>query len=235
MTKRLNGTAKKDREYPRDPLGWYVEPASAVEQLFDLVSFDGVIWDPSCGRGTILDVARRRGHSTMGSDIVDRFRPNRHQFYRSDFLAVSGPPMLRFSIVNNPPYNEPEPMIAERFVEKAIRLGGWHRAAFLVPIEFQCGQGRYGKFFAPEPSCGMRPSHVISLTERPSMPPGQMLEDLGESCRGGGMADYCWIIFTAGGPYRTEHLFARPSNAVVHDISTRKVRAGRKAASVSAA
>lgn len=228
MTKRLNGTATKDAAYPRDPNGWYVEPESAVDQLFDAIEFEGMIWDPSCGRGTILDVARRRGFATMGSDIVDRFRPGRHQFYKGDFLRLSGPPMLVHSIVNNPPYNEPSPMIAERFVEKALALGGWHRAAFLVPLEFQCGQTRFDKFFRrPE----TRPSHVISLCERPSMPPGQALEERGESCRGGGMADYCWIVWTSGGPYRTEHLFAKPSNAATLDKSARRVRDRRNAAS----
>jgi hypothetical protein len=223
VTKRLNGTATKDANYPRDPNGWYVEPESSVDQLFDLLDFDGLIFDPSCGRGTILDVARRRGHATMGLDIVDRFKPGRHQFARGDFLRLVAPPMLRFSIINNPPYNEPEPMIAEKFVAKALDLGGWHRAAFLVPLEFQCGQGRFAKFFG---NPATRPSHIISLCERPSMPPGQALEERGESARGGGMADYCWIVWTAGGPHRCEHLFAKPSSAVRHD-SARRVRAGK--------
>jgi hypothetical protein len=231
VSKRLSGTSNSGKQYPRDPNGWYVEPESCVEQLFDLVEFDGLIWDPSCGRGTILDVARRRGHATMGSDIVDRYRPGNHQFTRGDFRRVQAPPMLRFSIINNPPYNEPSPNIAEEFVEHAIRIGGWHRAAFLVPVGFQSGQTRYEKFFRPNPRSGMRPSHVISLCERPSMPPGAMLEERGESCRGGGMDDFIWIVFTAGGPFRTEHLFAAPTNATNKRVSERRVRKGRNAAS----
>lgn len=232
MSKRLNGTSKKDSEYPRDPNGWYVETESCVDQLFDLVHFDGLIWDPSCGRGTVLDVARRRGHATFGSDIVDRFRPGGHPFERRDFLRVGVPPVTAgepFSIVNNPPYNEPEPAIAEKFVRHMHKLGGWHRAAILVPVSFQCGQGRF-KLFTED----CRPSHVISLMERPSMPPGVMLEERGETCRKGGMEDYIWMVFTSGGPYRTEHLFAKPSKAVAHDNSTRRVRAGRNVASASA-
>lgn len=212
MTKRLSGSSNAGKQFKRDPNGWYVEPESSVDQLFDLLPFEGTIWDPSCGRGTILNVARRRGFSTMGSDIVDRYRPERHQFTKGDFRRVQASPLLKFSIVNNPPYNEPTPDIAEEFVEHAIRLGGWERAAFLVPVGFQSGQRRYEKFFRPEPRCGMRPSHIISLCERPSMPPGEMLEQLGESCRGNGMEDYIWIVFTRGGPWRTEHLFAKPTN-----------------------
>lgn len=229
--KRLNGTSKKDAEYPRDPFGWYVEPESAVDQLFDLLDFEGVIWDPSCGRGTILDVARRRGFRTIGSDIEDRYRPGGHQFYRANFLSnVRSGPSVPYSIVNNPPYNEPERGLAEKFVRHAHKLGGWHRAAFLVPVEFQCTEGRYPLF-----TRDCRPSHIISLMERPSMPPGVMLEAKGESCRKGGMAEYIWVVFTEGHSGDCLHLFARPSGTVDHDISTRRVRTGRNAASASAA
>jgi hypothetical protein len=235
MSKRLNGTSKKDAAFARDPLGWYVEEEFCVEQLFASLNFDDdLIWDPSCGRGTILDVAKRLGHPVYGSDIVDRYRSGGHPFKRVDFLRTTLAPGLGgrlVSIVNNSPYNEPEPMIAERFVEHAIRLGGWHRAAFLVPVEFQCGQRRYSKFYAPEPSAGMRPSHIVSLMERPSMPPGAALEKFGESCRGGGMQDYIWVVFTAHWQGPTVHLFAKPTKAATLDNSTRRVRAGRKAAS----
>jgi hypothetical protein len=231
VTKRLNGTAKKDAEYPRDPFGWYVEPESAVEQLFDTLPFwAGTIWDPSCGRGTVLDVARRRGFLTVGSDLVDRFRPGGHQFERRNFLKVHGGPSNAFSIVCNPPYNEPEPELAEKFVHHALKIGGWERAAFLVPTEFQHGQGRFERLYDRTP-----PSHVISLMERPSMPPGLVLEARGESCRKGGMAEYIWIVWTAGHASYTRHLFARPSRTVAHDNSVRRVRAGRNAASASAA
>ena len=231
MSKRLNGTATKDREYPRDPLGWYVEEERDVEALFKLVDFGtDLICDPSCGRGTILDVARRFGHRTFGSDLVDRFKPGGHDFARGNFLSTTAGPLVPYSFVFNPPYNEPEKGIAEAFVHHAFKLGDWERLAILVPLEFQCGQGRFERLYSRH-----RPSHVISLMERPSMPPGQMLEDKGESCRGGGMQDYCWIVWTAGGPYRTEHLFAPPSGTVALDNSTRRVRAGRNAASDTAA
>ena len=230
--KRLNGTSRKDAAYPRDPNGWYVEPESAVEQLFDTLDFGDVrtIWDPACGRGTVLDVAKRRGFWTIGSDIVDRVRRGGHEFKRFDFLRLPGGPPVAFSIVTNPPYNEPEPDLAERFVHHALKIRGWHRAAFLVPVEFQCTQGRYERLYSRTP-----PSHIVSLMERPSMPPGTMLEQHGEACRKGGMAEYIWTVWTDGHVGPTIHLFARPSSAVAHDIPTRRVRSGRNAASASAA
>lgn len=221
MSKRLNGTATKDAAYKRDPLGWYVEEEFCVDQLFNEIEFESeAIWDPSCGRGTILDVARRRGFRTFGSDIVDRYRPGGHDFARADFLTLrAGATGASVSIVNNPPYNEPEPMIAEKFVLHALKLRGWHRAAFLVPLEFQCGQRRFESIYSR-----YQPSHVVSLMQRPSMPPGQMLEERGESCRGGGMQDYCWVVFTLNWRGPTHHIFAKPTNAATLDNSARRVR-----------
>lgn len=209
MTKRLNGTGrdKEAKQYPRDPFGWYIESRASVEQLFDTVDFgDALIWDPSCGSGNILDVAATRGHATLGSDVVDRFKPGGHTFHRGNFLLSTRYPSTGFSIVNNPPYNEPEKGIAERFILKAIEDVPFRRAAFLVPLEFQCGQGRFERLYSKHP-----PSHVVSLMERPSMPPGAEVEALGEKAFKGGMSDYAWLVWSAGGPHRTEHLFARPT------------------------
>ncbi|MBA2717723.1 MAG: hypothetical protein H0U52_00580 [Chloroflexi bacterium] len=238
MSKRLNGTDTKDAEYPRDPFGWYVETAASVDQLADAIDFrDSLIWDPSCGSGNILDVFARRGHPTIGSDVIDRFKPGGHRFYRGSFLSCTKWPTMGerpLSIVCNPPYNEPAAGMAEAFIWRTLQLVPFYRAAFLVPLEFQCGQGRYEKFYAPKPAAGMRPSHVASLMERPSMPPGEMLSALGESCRKGGMADYCWIIYTAGGPYQTEHLFLRPTPEADLDLSARRKRADRNAGALPA-
>jgi hypothetical protein len=233
VSKRLNGTGTKDAEYPRDPFGWYIETRAAVAQLADALDFrDSLIWDPACGTGTILDEFAARGHPTIGSDVIDRFKPGGHRFYRGSFLACTKWPSggeRPLSIVCNPPYNEPAAGIGEAFIWRTLQMIPFYRAAFLVPLEFQCGQDRYHKFFAPEPAVGMRPSHVASLAERPSMPPGEMLSALGESCRKGGMADYCWIVWTGGGPWRTEHLFLRPTPEVELDLSARRKRADRAA------
>lgn len=232
MSKRLNGTAVKDSEYPRDPNGYYVETRASVEQLFDVLDFgvSPLIWDPCCGSGNILDVARGRGFATVGSDVVDRFKPGGHRFFRGSALLASkwpNEPGRTLSLVFNPPYSEPFKGIAENIIEHLLGLVPFYRLAALVPLEFQCGQGRYERLYSPRPTVGQRPSHVVSLMERPSMPPGLMLEALGEDCRGGGMAEYCWIVWTAGGPHRTEHLFAPPSAYRELDLSARRKRALR--------
>ena len=206
MTKRMEG---KGGQYPRDPYDWYREPPSAVEPLFDAINFDDdLIYDPSCGGGNILDVAKGRGHLTFGTDIIDRHA--RHPFRRGNFLQATrfpAPSDRRLSIVNNPPYGYIKG-IALQFILKVLREADYHRAAFLVPIEFTCGQDRQRELYSKFP-----PSHVCFLTKRPSMPPGAAVEDLGDEAYRNGMADYVWIVWTAGGPHRTEALFLPPSAA----------------------
>ena len=46
---------------------------------------DDLIYDPCCGGGNILDVAKRYGHPTIGSDVIDR-NP-RHKFMRGNILT----------------------------------------------------------------------------------------------------------------------------------------------------
>lgn len=239
MTKRADGKGKRR---PRDPNGWYVETRSVVQQLAEAIDFssDGVpdlIWDPACGGGMIPGVMLERGHPVIGSDIIDR--PRWHwggrkpwTFYRGNFLQVTKWPSLaghRLSIICNPPYNEPAPMIAEAFVHRALNMIPFHRAAFIVPIEFACGQGRYRDLYSKH-----RPSHICFFTERPSMPPGEELLAHGESCRGGGMQDYIAVVFTEGGPHRTEALFLKPSALDALPDIPRRLRRGSHEPSGSA-
>lgn len=215
MTKRGDG---KGASYDRDPLGWYVEERSTVEQLADAIPFevDGVpdlIWDPTCGGGNVLDVMKARGHEVVGSDVIDRPKWNPAtfaggRFYRSNFLLSTKWPTGRgaLSILFNPPYNEPVKGIAAAMIHRALNMVPFHRLAAIVPIEFLTGQNRYDELWSKFP-----PSHVCIYCERPDMPPGEALRAFGEEARGGGMQDYCAVVWTAGGPYRTETIFLRPS------------------------
>jgi hypothetical protein len=220
VTKRLNG-AGKPGQYPRDPYDWYKEPPEAVEALFDALDFGGdLIFDPSCGSGNILDVAKRRGHLTAGADVIDRHA--RHPFQRGNFLLSSrfpGPHDRALSIVNNPPYNYVDG-IAEQFIHKALADVPFRLAAFLLPIEFACGQGRYERLYSKRP-----PAYVGFLMQRPSMPPGAMVEDLGDAAYRNGMADYVWLVWKDGGPYATQAIFMPPPKARKPE-SQRRIKRG---------
>lgn len=190
--------------YPKDPLEWYVEPRSCVEQLAAAIDFgNDLIWDPSCGRGTILDVFAERGHEVVGSDVVDR-NPRHRRFYRGNFLEVTKHPTPQgraLSIVNNPPFSR-----AAEFMHRSVHMMPARRAAFIVPLEFLCSKGRF-RMFTQTP-----PSHVAFCSERPSMPPGAMVADMGDKAFRGGKSDFVWIVFTAPHRWKTQALWLRPSD-----------------------
>jgi hypothetical protein len=221
VSKRGDG---KGATYDRDPFGWYVEERATVAQLADAIPFEvegvpDLIWDPFCGGGMIPDVMFDRGHPVVGSDVIDRpkwtpaiWGEHRARFYRSNFLQATKWPTMpgrSLSILSNPAYNEPDKGTAAAAIHRALNYFPFHRAAFIVPIEFLTGQTRYAELWSRFP-----PSHVCIYCERPDMPPGELYAALGEDARGGGMQDYCAVVWTAGGPHRTETIFLRPTPEV---------------------
>lgn len=223
MTKRLNGTDKPASQYPRDEFDWYREHARDVAPLFAAIDFrDDLIYDPCCGKANILDVARAHGHATFGGDVVER--GHRHQFRRQNFLTATMHPRPHdraLSIVTNPPYGY-ERGIAERIITKALDEVPFRLAAFLLPIEFVCGQGRYERLYSKRP-----PAYVGFLVQRPSMPPGHMVDLMGDDAYRGGMAEYAWLVWSSQ-RVRTQALFLPPASAP-GPKSERRVRRGSTA------
>lgn len=152
---------------------WYVEPPDCVHALFDAVKFKGVIHDPCCGQGTIPCIALQHDYASTGSDIVDRGSP----FFDGvrDFLSDE---TQRDNIVSNPPYKLAEEMFKHACLHVA------NKVAFILRISFLAGQKRRDNLFKD-----FRPSEVLILSKRPSMPPGGS----GIPAKGG-TADYCWLI-----------------------------------------
>lgn len=226
MTKRAGKT------YPPDPHQWYREPRSSAVQAFRSLAHlfgpsGSIVWDCCTGSGNLLDVARENGFQTFGSDIVDRGAAARHQFLLGDFLQMRALPFrppfgARVSIVCNPPYGRVGGVanMGEKFVQHALgKFGSVVDAmAFILPIEFIASVGRYWKIYEKRP-----PSAFAVFCERPSMPPGAMVEELGEAAFSGGMADYCVLVWSrhyAG----SDLLFIRPDNSSRPPDLERRVR-----------
>jgi hypothetical protein len=177
----------------RHPEDWYVEPRFCVEALADLIGpgLNGSlwrgrksgVWDPSCGGGNILSVFRDRGFKVMGTDIVDRLSLDFHGCH--DFLGLDAAflPPGSWSIVTNPPYRD-----AEKFARHALRLAK-RFVAILVPLNWLASRTRH-VFFTEHP-----PLYVAYLSQRPSMPPGDVVADLGSRAFKGGKTDYCWVVW----------------------------------------
>lgn len=206
--------ADRAKKWERSPYDWYRESPRAVEQVFaglaaHGVSFnDDLIWDPCCGAGNVLDVAKRYGHQTFGSDVVDRHP--RHRFARGNILTqVRSMPRVEgkaTSIITNPPYSY-ERDIAEKIISRVLETFPVRRAAFILPIAFLASQDRWSS----TQLLRWRPSQVGIYRERHTMPPGHLIDQM-ERPYEGGMADYCVIVFTRPHRHRTELVWLPPGH-----------------------
>jgi hypothetical protein len=176
---------ERPSEYVRDDNDWYVEPVWCVEILKDLVPFVGTIHDPCCGMGTIPRV-----FNGSGADLVDRS----FGYPALDFLTDKCP---YDNIITNPPYGT-----AQKIINHALKLAK-ERVAALVQVKFLASQKRHGLF------ADMPTEKVIMLSKRPSMPPGELLQKHGESIRGGGSIDFCWVVWKRGHTGGTQIVWAK--------------------------
>jgi hypothetical protein len=191
----ISGTGKRfyqePQRDPRDPYDFYVEEPWCSGALFELEPFIGSILDPACGSGNILRSAKAHGLEAIGTDLVDRgphcssignfFDPT----FRARLLDLCGGQVD--NIVCNPPYGRG--VTAAAFVTEAINLA-YGKVAMLVQNKFPFSQRRHG-FFTTPPTA---PARLYYLSERPSMPPGELLQ-LGLIEPTGGKVDYLWIVW----------------------------------------
>jgi hypothetical protein len=210
MVNRPAGGARSQK-WDRAPYDWYCDGPRVTEQLLSRIDFgNDLIWDPCCGRGQILDVAKQWGHPTIGSDVVDRHP--RHRFFRGNVLTLTKGPRpedRELSVITNTPYSY-EKDIAERIILHLLDHFAPRRAAFILPIAFLAGQERWrgnrfaGRFF---------PSHTCIYRERHTMPPGHLIDEMPKPFEGG-MADYCALVFTRPHRFRTETVWLPPGHQI---------------------
>ena len=172
--------------WARDSHDFYVEPEWTSRRLFEEEDFDGSITDPACGLGRIVQSARLSGLSAIGYDIVAR-SPECSRV--KDFLYPdwSGP---SDNFVSNPPFG-----VADAFAKLALARAR-NKVALLLPVTWHCGAARTA-WLETTPLC-----RVLTLTPRPSMPPGAVI--LAGERPGGGTKDYAWYIWqrSHAGPWQ---------------------------------
>ncbi|WP_448660338.1 class I SAM-dependent methyltransferase [Sphingomonas sp. CJ99] len=211
MSRAEVGTGRKAK---RQPVDWYVDESWVAWQLTDALggfaeeraSFE-LIWDPCAGSGRTMCAFLEQGHRVAMSDLVDRLdRPMLAEsanigsapvpmFFKADFLEGDGG-RNRWpgcSIVCNPPYSYIE-NIAEAFVRQALRVAS-RRVCMVLPLKWLASQGRYRLFMEDHP-----PQSVMVLTQRPSMPPGDMIDLMGRRAFNGGTIDYAWFVWDVSRP-----------------------------------
>jgi hypothetical protein len=194
----------RSSDYERAAQDWYVEPRWCVEQLADAVDMDDhAIWDPCAGGGTIPSVFSDRGHFVFASDIVER--PGARLAGLWDATAEGSPLWLptgsRISAVSNPPFNQ-----AEVIVRRLLNLVDY-RVCILQQLSFLASRARFSLF------TDFPPSDVLILSKRPSMPPGVMIQEMGERAFRSGTTDYCWIVWTKPHDRETRVRWLAPGGA----------------------
>lgn len=178
----IKKTPKNAHLWERDPDDWYVEPAWCDTALFAVEQFQGVVHDPCCGLGRVLDAAKAAGCETFGGDIVDRGASARHPFLLHNFIAN---PYVCENIAFNPPYKYDDEAVRAA-VEFSVR-----KAAVLLRSKWANG-GKRSRWLE-----GLPLRRVRQLAPRPSMPPGAVvLANEGEPS--GGQEDFAWYIFERG-------------------------------------
>jgi hypothetical protein len=174
----LSPMGTRHSEYDRDDADWYVEPDWTVDLLLDALPHIDALHDPCCGWGTIVACARKRGIHATGADITDRACG---LYDERDFLTDE---RIHANIITNPPYRRAVQIIEHGL--RHVRPGGG--VAVFVPIGFLSSQRRTAlhRYHCHQ---------LLVLSSRPSVPPGKLLEAIGESARHSGSVDYCWLVY----------------------------------------
>lgn len=204
----VRGDISSAKKAKRHPLDWYVEEhwlwhqvARAIRVEYEL-NRGVAIWDPAAGyghSGSALEEWGFKGrihlsdvvHNVAYEDFIER--PN---FFSADFLELDAPPATPCSIWMNPPYSYKDVVltdgrkvsIAEAFVRQALRLAT-HRVVILMPVKWLASQTRF-RLFTEFP-----PAAVLIFSQRPSMPPGDVIHLMGSKAFRGGVLDYCAIVW----------------------------------------
>ena len=183
--------ARAAHVWTREKDDHYVEPAWVPDLLFAAERFDGKVWDPACGFGTIPDAARRAGLDAVGTDLVNR---GPGCSFAIDFM---GAPVLAPNIVSNPPFASG---VILPFIERALAVATG-KVAMLMPTVW-ANSARTSAWLETTP---LRREYRIG--PRPSMPPGHVIA-AGEKPQGG-KVDFSWFVWLRGYGGRPEMRWLR--------------------------
>lgn len=181
----------------RHPWDWYVEQQWVTHRLIDTIHLedDVTYLDPCCGMGNIPAALAERGLKAFGTDIVPRTDAplflGQHDWLgdQRHMLEAEG----KLSIIFNPPYSRQDGRLvrglAERMIRRALEVAT-HKVCALLPVKWLASKGRHQLFERDH-----RPTGIWILCERPSMPPGDVIEAMGDRAFTDGKVDYMWVVW----------------------------------------
>jgi hypothetical protein len=187
-TYNLNGGFKPTLKRFADLDGpdFFPTPEWATWALIDSETFEGQIWEPACGDGSMARILASKGNEVIASDLYDRgFGETGVDFLSSDRKADN--------IVTNPPYNA-----AEGFVKAGVR-NAKHKFALLLRLAFLEGGNRYRTIFSVTP-----PSRIWVFSERITFYPAGAIK------KGTGTTAYAWFVWDKSSTCQTELRWFKP-------------------------
>jgi hypothetical protein len=147
------GKTGSGEQRPRQEADWYPTPKDVTCALFDRVRFDGGIYEPCCGDGSLALVAENDyAYDVVGTDLHDRGYGVGHG---KQFDALKLTALLAPNVVTNPPFDK-----AAEIIEHLWSLGP-SSMAMLLKSTFWHAETRRDLFNR------IRPTKVIALTWRP--------------------------------------------------------------------
>jgi hypothetical protein len=182
QTYNLNGGFKPTLKRFADLEGpdFFPTPAWATHALIDNERFEGSIWEPACGDGSMAKILAKTGCRVEASDLYDRGYGD----FGIDFLTAR---RLVDNIVTNPPYNA-----AEGFVRAGLEQSR-RKLALLLRLAFLEGANRQRTIFATTP-----PARVWVFSERITFYPAGAVQ------KGSGTTAYAWFVWDKESPGTTE-------------------------------
>lgn len=113
---------------------YYATDPRTIDELLSVESFDGSIWECSCGEGHLSKRLEKNGYKVISTDLVDRG----YGTGGVDFFAQKK--LLGDNIITNPPYK-----YAQKAVEHSIELGA-KKVAMFLKLTFLEGKSRNALF-----------------------------------------------------------------------------------------
>lgn len=214
----MRGELSTGRQAKRHPYDWYVEQGWEWEQIVQAIGLreqenGSAIWDPAAGFGH--SAARLQGMGFTGelflSDLVNRVawdgfeQPAQARFCSLDFIEecpIDRKPGRPLSIWCNPPFSYRhyyldgrKMIVSEAFVRRALQVAT-DRVVMILPAKWLAMGKRRSRLVRIDHP----PQFVLHFCERPSMPPGDMIEAMGGRAYRGGMVDYCAVVWDVRNP-----------------------------------
>lgn len=197
MTAELSARPDGAKRHPWD---WYVEQTWVTHALCDMIDLEDDVdyLDPFCGMGNIPRTLSERGLRAFGTDKFTRtdapFFIGEHDFLGPQRHMMEANP--RLSIIMNPPFSYQDGQLVRglslAIARRALEIAT-HKVCALVPLKWLASKERY-RFF-----CDTSP-RINIFSERPSMPPGDEIDALGDGAYKRGKVDYMWLVWDKQAP-----------------------------------